>query len=86
MKRFLMSLSTGSLLGLVVGYLVFARNSGDLISPKTLLGYSAGSFQGIVNSLLGLDSIRLNIGLTILAGAVLGCLIFAGSAKSSRRY
>ncbi|MEK7811847.1 MAG: hypothetical protein AAB278_08555 [Pseudomonadota bacterium] len=70
-----LSLIALSVLGLIIGYLVFGKLAGDYVSISRLLGANSSLLDSAFNSIAGIDAIRNKILLSGVAGAVLGFLI-----------
>jgi hypothetical protein len=75
--------------GLVVGYLIFARTEGGYISLKALLRPSRHLLDELVKKVTGIGTIRRNILVSGAVGAVVGLVLAVatrrGSASRRRR-
>jgi hypothetical protein len=72
--------------GLVIGYLIFARAplTGELIAVSDLLGQPRDLLGELVNDVLKIEQIRRNILLTGAGGVVVGIILGAVMGKGRR--
>jgi hypothetical protein len=72
--------------GLVIGYLIFARAplTGELIAVGDLLGQPRDLLGELVNDVLKIEQIRRNILLTGAGGVVVGIILGAVMGKGRR--
>jgi hypothetical protein len=72
--------------GLVVGYLIFARTEGGYISLKALLRPSRHALDELVIKVTGIGTIRRNILVSGAVGAAAGLVLaIATGGRSARR-
>jgi len=69
------------LLGLLIGYFIFAKVGNSYVSVKNLLGLSKGPGRAVLNKVLGIKKIRTNILFSGLAGLAIGIGIGAIKKK-----
>ncbi|MFP4378636.1 MAG: hypothetical protein ACLFP4_16465 [Spirochaetales bacterium] len=74
------------IVGLVIGYLIFARAplTGELIAVGDLLGQPRDLLGELVNDVLKIEQIRRNILLTGLGGVVVGIVLGAVMGRGRR--
>lgn len=88
MRNVLFSALLLGVIGLGVGYFLFAGRAGNYIPVWRLLGISHNAVQGLVNQLMtefgGLAVVRRNILISGLVGVVVG-FIASLAARSRRR-
>jgi uncharacterized protein (TIGR03382 family) len=72
-------------LGLVAGYLIFARTEGGYLTLKTLLRPSKGALDDLVRAVRGIQKIRRNILICGAVGAGIGLVLGVVNAGGSRR-
>ncbi|AHC16374.1 hypothetical protein [Salinispira pacifica] len=88
MSRLLLLIVIGLVAGLVVGYFIFAQIGGEYIPVKTIIALGANedpanlseAIQSLGNSIqniiLDIETIRRNILISGLVGAIAGALLF----------
>ena len=64
------------LIGLIFGYFIFARSSGEYVSIKTIFASSGNAFHSFGRKLMGYNTMRQNILISGAVGAFLGLLVF----------
>jgi hypothetical protein len=84
-RRILVLIIVIGILGLVAGYLIFARTEGGYLSLKTLLRPSKGALDDLVRTVRGIQKIRQNILISGAVGAGLGLVLGIVTAGGSRR-
>jgi hypothetical protein len=77
MKNIVLLVVVFGVVGLVIGYLIFARVpvTGDLIAIGDLFSQASDLVGQIVNDVLAIETIRTNILLTGAGGALLGLVL-----------
>jgi ABC-type antimicrobial peptide transport system permease subunit len=87
MRRVILWIILLAILGLVVGYLIFARTSHGYLSLQSLLSPSQNVFDTLVRSVRGIPQIRQNILISAGVGAGIGLIagLAGGSARRRRR-
>ncbi|MCK4798399.1 MAG: hypothetical protein KAT05_13550 [Spirochaetes bacterium] len=69
------------IIGLVIGYVIFGKVAGHYVAIERVLGFSQGFGSKVVNSVIGLEKIRVNILLCGLAGFGVGFVLGLLSKK-----
>jgi hypothetical protein len=72
MKNFSIPILVLTIAGLVIGYLIFGKIAGEYLSLNAIFGGSSGALESFGRKVAGLDSIRQNILLSGLGGAIVG--------------
>jgi ABC-type amino acid transport system permease subunit len=85
LRRVILGIILLGLLGLVVGYLIFARTSHGYISLQSLLSPSKNVIDTLVKSVRGIPQIRQNILISAGVGAGIGLIVGAASGSPRRR-
>jgi len=85
MRKILALVIVGAILGLVAGYLIFARTQGGYLSLKTLLRTSRGALDDLVRTIGGIQRIRQNILVSGAVGAGVGLILAVVNAGGRRR-
>jgi hypothetical protein len=62
-------------IGLIVGYLQFAKIGNDYVSLKAIFGFSKNSIESFGRGISGLTKIKQNILISGGVGAVIGFII-----------
>lgn len=75
MKKIVIKTLLGGLIGLVTGYLIYARQNGQLVSIERVLFPARDTISNISDSISGLDSIRRNLLNSALIGAVTAAIV-----------
>ena len=83
MKRAILLLIVVGLIGLAVGYLIFARTGSGYVSVQVLVSPSKNRLDDLVKSVTGINKIRQNILICGGVGAAVGLLL--GLVTSRRR-
>jgi ABC-type antimicrobial peptide transport system permease subunit len=73
------------ILGLVVGYLIFARTAHGYLSLQSLLSPSKNVIDSLVKSVRGIPQVRQNILISAGVGAGIGLIAGAASGSARRR-
>jgi hypothetical protein len=84
MKRILLLLLIVGIIGLAVGYLIFARTSSGYVGIQALLSPSKNVLDDLVKSVTGIKQMRLNILICGAAGAGVGLLLGLVTSRSRR--
>jgi hypothetical protein len=84
MKRTILLLIIVGLIGLAVGYLIFARTSSGYVSVEVLISPSKNVLDDLVKSVTGIKQIRQNILICGAAGAAVGLLIGLLTSRARR--
>ena len=82
MKRIVVLLLIVGIIGLAVGYLIFARTSSGYVSIQVLLSPSKNVLDDLVKSVTGINQMRRNILLCGGAGAGVGLLLGLVTSRS----
>jgi hypothetical protein len=77
MKRIILLLIIVGIIGLAVGYLIFARTSSGYVSIQALLSPSKNVLDDLVKSVTGIKKMRQNILICGAVGAGLGLVLGA---------
>jgi hypothetical protein len=75
MKRVILLLIIVGIIGLAVGYLIFARTSGGYVSVQVLISPSKNVLDDLVRSVTGIKKMRQNILICGAAGAGVGLVL-----------
>jgi hypothetical protein len=81
MKRIILLLIIVGIIGLAVGYLIFARTSSGYVSIQALISPSKNVLDDLVKSVTGIKKIRQNILICGAAGAGLGLVLGAVTSR-----
>jgi hypothetical protein len=84
MKRTILLLLVVGIVGLAVGYLIFARTAGGYVSIQVLIGPSKNVLDDLVRSVTGIKQIRQNILICGAVGAGVGLLAGLVTSRSRR--
>ena len=74
-KRTLTYVILCAIIGLIIGYLLFAKIGNDYVSLKTIFGFSKSGIESFGRGISGLTKIKQNILISGGVGAVLGLVI-----------
>lgn len=88
MRRIIIAIIVVGVLGLVVGYLIFARTSNGYLSLKSLVSPSKNVLDDLVKAVTGIKKVRQNILICGAVGAGVGLVlgvVAGGSRRRSRR-
>ncbi|MCU4165194.1 hypothetical protein [Carboxylicivirga caseinilyticus] len=75
MKRNILIILILTVLGLLLGYLLFGKIAGEYLSISTIFSNSGGSLGDFGRNITGISKIRNNILITGGAGFVLGIVL-----------
>ncbi len=81
MKKILSSVIFLGIIGLIFGYFIFGKVSGDYVSLKTLINPSENFFEGLKNTITGIKEIRQNILISGAIGSGIGLIFGALNNK-----
>jgi hypothetical protein len=84
MKRIILLLIVVGIIGLAVGYLIFARTSSGYISIQVLISPSKNVLDDLVKSVTGIKQIRQNILICGAVGAGVGLLLGLLTSRARR--
>jgi hypothetical protein len=84
MKRTILLLLVVGLIGLAVGYLIFARTSSGYVSVGVLISPSKNVLDDLVKSVTGIKQIRQNILICGAVGAGAGLLLGLVTSRARR--
>jgi hypothetical protein len=84
MKRTILLLLIVGIIGLAVGYLIFARTSGGYVSIDVLLSPSKNVLDDLVKSVTGIKKMRQNILICGAVGAGAGLLLGLVTPRTRR--
>jgi hypothetical protein len=84
MKRTILLLIVVGLIGLAVGYLVFARTPNGYVSIEVLISPSKNVLDELVRSVTGIKQIRQNILICGAVGAGVGLLLGLVTSRTRR--
>lgn len=84
MKRIILLLIIIAVIGLVAGYLIFARTSSGYVSIQALISPSKNVLDDLVKSVTGIKKIRQNILICGAVGAGVGLLVGLLTSKVRR--
>ncbi|UCF99620.1 MAG: hypothetical protein JSV89_08770 [Spirochaetaceae bacterium] len=81
MKRIILLLIVVGIIGLAVGYLIFARTSSGYVSIQVLISPSKNVLDDLVKSVTGIKKIRQNILICGAVGAGVGLVLGLVTSK-----
>jgi len=81
-KRIILLLIIVGIIGLAVGYLIFARTSSGYVSIQALISPSKNVLDDLVKSVTGIKKMRQNILICGVAGAGLGLVLGALTSRA----
>ena len=84
MKRIILLLLIVGIIGLAVGYLIFARTSSGYVSIQVLLSPSKHVLDDLVKSVTGIKRMRQNILICGAVGAGAGLLLGLVTSRARR--
>jgi hypothetical protein len=84
MKRIILLLIVVGIIGLAVGYLIFARTGSGYVSVQVLVSPSKNVLDELVKSVTGIKRIRQNILICGAVGAGVGLLLGLVTSKARR--
>jgi hypothetical protein len=84
MKRIILLLIIVGIIGLAVGYLIFARTSSGYVSVQVLISPSKNVLDDLVKSVTGIKQIRRNILICGAVGAGVGLLLGLVTSRARR--
>lgn len=84
MKRIILLLLVVGVIGLAVGYLIFARTSSGYVSIQVLISPSKNVLDDLVKSVTGIKQIRQNILICGAVGAGAGLLLGLLTSRARR--
>jgi hypothetical protein len=84
MKRIILLLIIVGIIGLAVGYLIFARTSSGYVSVQVLISPSKNVLDDLVKSVTGIKQIRRNILVCGAVGAGVGLLLGLVTSRARR--
>jgi hypothetical protein len=84
MKRIILLLIIVGIIGLAVGYLIFARTSSGYVSVQVLISPSKNVLDDLVKSVTGIKQIRQNILICGAVGAGVGLLLGLVTSRARR--
>ena len=84
MKPIVTTAVVAGILGLVVGYLIFARNGGGYMNPIDVFFPGSDLFSQIGDTLSGAERARRNVLLSGVIGAVVGAAFRLGQGSRGR--
>jgi hypothetical protein len=84
MKRAVLLLIIVGIIGLAVGYLIFARTSSGYVSIQVLVSPSKNVLDDLVKSVTGIKQIRQNILICGAVGAGVGLLLGLLTSRARR--
>jgi len=82
MKRIILLLIIVGIIGLAVGYLIFARTSSGYVSIQALVSPSKNLLDDLVKSVTGIKKMRQNILICGAVGAGLGLVLGAFTSRA----
>ncbi len=85
LKRVILGIIVVGVIGLVVGYLIFARTSHGYLSLKSLLSPSKNVLDQLVKNVRGIPEIRQNILISGAVGGAIGLVLGAVTGRERRR-
>jgi len=83
-KRIILLLLVVGVIGLAVGYLIFARTSSGYVSIQVLISPSKNVLDDLVKSVTGIKQIRQNILICGAVGAGAGLLLGLLTSRARR--
>ncbi|MCF8363372.1 MAG: hypothetical protein K9G70_12200 [Prolixibacteraceae bacterium] len=75
MKRTVLLILVFLIIGLVLGYLIFGRMSGEYVSLNAIFSQSENVLESIGRNIAGLEQMRQNILISGGVGAVVGLIL-----------
>jgi len=84
MKRIILLLIVVGIIGLAVGYLIFARTDSGYVSIQVLVSPSKNVLDDLVKSVTGIKRIRQNILICGAVGAGVGLLVGLVTSRARR--
>lgn len=84
MKRIILLLIIVGIIGLAVGYLIFARTGSGYVSVQVLFSPSKNVLDELVKSVTGIKQIRQNILICGAVGAGVGLLLGLVTSRARR--
>jgi hypothetical protein len=84
MKRIVLLLIIVGIIGLAVGYLIFARTSSGYVSIQVIVSPSKNVLDDLVKSVTGIKQIRQNILICGAVGAGVGLLLGLLTSRARR--
>jgi len=84
MKRTILLLFIVGIIGLAVGYLIFARTASGYVSIQVLISPSKNVLDDLVKSVTGIKQIRRNILICGAVGAGVGLLLGLVTSRARR--
>jgi hypothetical protein len=84
MKRIILLLIVVGIIGLAVGYLIFARTSSGYVSIQVLISPSKNVLDDLVKSVTGIKKIRQNILICGAVGAGVGLVLGLVTSRARR--
>ena len=84
MKRVILLLIVVGIIGLAVGYLIFARTPSGYVSIQVLISPSKNVLDDLVKSVTGIKQIRQNILICGAVGAGVGLLLGLLTSRARR--
>jgi hypothetical protein len=84
MKRIILLLIIVGIIGLAVGYLIFARTAGGYVSIGVLISPSKNVLDELVKTVTGIKQIRQNILICGAVGAGVGLLLGLVTSRARR--
>jgi hypothetical protein len=85
MRRTIVLIIVLAAVGLVVGYLIFARTEGGYISLKALLRPTRHLLDELVKKVTGIETMRRNILISGAVGAAAGLVLGVATGRRRRR-
>ncbi|MBN1769552.1 MAG: hypothetical protein JXR50_10115 [Prolixibacteraceae bacterium] len=76
MKKSILFILIFLVIGLVLGYLIFGRISGEYVNISAIFSQSENVLESIGRNIAGLEQMRQNILISGGVGAVLGLILF----------
>jgi hypothetical protein len=76
MKNPIASIIIFAVIGLVLGYLIFGRISGDYVSISTIFKSSSGALESFGRKLAGISKMRQNILISGGIGGIVGYVVY----------
>lgn len=75
MKKYILYIVIFAVIGLIFGYLIFGKFSGDYVSLNTIFGSSENALETFGRNIAGLNTMKQNILISGAAGALVGFVI-----------
>jgi len=76
MKNPIVSVILFAIVGLILGYLIFGRISGEYVDISTIFHGSSGALESFGRKLAGITKMRQNILISGGVGAVVGYVVY----------